>query len=246
MPIRLFNPYCLAFVFCTVATAAASAQKAAPVPADIPTVECKPPIAVGFRDLRIFQGTQPVLLAFHCGEPNTSQGTCHAGLLDPLKPELYQGDLIAPGQTQGRWTCAMVGGWFGYVPSDRLAPVPATPAITTRQWIGTWADSHPASTGNRLVLTRSAVGGGIVHVEGQAQYTNAAHNTSTGSVSEDAIAYGPYLHILDHAEQPGCVLDLKFDPATNTLRAVDNQQCGGFNVTFDGTYHRSHSLSGTP
>lgn len=228
-------------ILALAATAAitAPAQQNAPVPSDIPTVECKPPVATSFSALRVFQGTEPVLMAFHCGEPNASPGTCHAELLDPTKPDTYQGDLIAPGQAQGRWTCAMVGGWFGWIPSDRLAPVPATPAITTRQWLGTWVDSHPASKGNRLVLTRSAAGGGIVHVEGHAQHTNIAHNTNTGEVSGDALAYGPFLHILDKAEQPGCVLDLKLDPATDTLRAVDNQQCGGFNVTFDSIYHRA-------
>ena len=60
-------------------------------------------------------------------------------------------------------------------------------------------------------------------------------------VSGDAIALGPFLHILDHGEQPCCVLDLKYDVASRTFRAVDNQLCGGFNVTFDGVWHQTTS-----
>jgi hypothetical protein len=64
---------------------------------------------------------------------------------------------------------------------------------------------------------------------------------NTGEVSGDAVARGPFLHILDHGEQPDCVLDLKYDLAGKSFRAVDNQLCGGFNVTFDGIWHRANS-----
>ncbi len=213
----------------------------APLPPDVPAVECKPPAAFSFDSLRVFNGTAPVLMAFHCGEKGSEASACHTEYLDLAKPEEYQGDLIAPGATQGRWTCAMVGGWSGWIPTDRLASVPSTPAITTQQWLGTWVIGHLGMHGDRLILTRSAEGHGKIHVEGRAYYTNAAHNVSSGEVSGDAVAMGPFLHILDHGEQPDCVLDLKYDLASNSFRAVDNQLCGGFNVTFDGVWHRTTS-----
>ena len=172
----------------------------------------------------------------YCGERDAT--ACHTIMLDLAKPEQYQGDLIAPAGAQAFWTCALVGGWAGWVPGARLSPVPPTPAITTQQWLGTWSDSRVGAVGDRLVLTRSAKGHGIIHAEGQAQYTNAAHNTDTGEVSGDAIAMGPYLRIFDQGEQDGCVLDLTYDPANDSFRAVDNQQCGGHNVSFNGSYHR--------
>ena len=68
-----------------------------------------------------------------------------------------------------------------------------------------------------------------------------AHNTASGDVGGDALAMGPWLHILDTAQQPGCVLDLRYDLASKTSHAVDNQLCGGFDVTFDGVRHRTTS-----
>ncbi|RXH54080.1 hypothetical protein GRAN_5049 [Granulicella sibirica] len=194
-----------------------------------------------FDGLRVFSGTAPVLMTFHCGDKGSEAAACHAEYLDPARPDEYQGDLIAPGATQDRWTCAMVGGWSGWIPTDRLVPVPSTPAITTEQWLGTWVTGHARMHSDRLVVTRSAEGHGKIHVEGRAYYTNIAHNVHTGQVSGDAVAMGPFLHILDHGELPDCVLDLKYDLASKTFRAVDNQLCGGFNVTFDGTWHQANS-----
>ena len=233
------NPWLALFL---LAVPVAGAQnKNAPLPPDVPAVECKPRAAASFDGLRVFSGTAPVLMAFHCGDKGSEPAACHAEYLDLAKPEDYQGDLIAPGATQGRWTCAMVGGWSGWIPTDRLAPVPSTPAITTQQWLGTWIIGHVGTHGDRLILTRSAAGHGKIHVEGRAYYTNAAHNVDSGEVSGDAVAMGPFLHILDHGEQPDCILDLKYDVASGTIRAVDNQLCGGFNVTFDGVWHRTIS-----
>ena len=100
------------------ATVAAAENKDAPLPPDVPMVECKPPAAFDFSGLRVFNGTAPVLMAFHCGDKGSDAAACHAEYLDLAKLEIYQGDLIAPGTTQGRWTCAMVGGWSGWIPSD--------------------------------------------------------------------------------------------------------------------------------
>lgn len=233
----LKTTHLLALLF--LASIFAEAQnRNAPLPPDVPAVECKPPAASTFDSLRVLNGIAPVLMAFHCGEKGSETAACHTEYLDLAKPDDYQGDLIVPGARQGRWTCAMVGGWSGWVPTDRLAPVPSSPAITTQQWLGTWVNSHIGTHGDRLVLTRSAEGHGKIHVEGSASYTNVAHNVNTGKVSGDAVALGPFLHILDHGEQPDCVLDLKYDPASRTFRAVDNQLCGGFNVTFDGVWRR--------
>ncbi len=231
-----FSPWLALLLF--AASGAKAQSKNAPLPPDVPAVECKPPVAFDFNALRVFNGTAPILMNFHCGDKGGQADACHAEYLDLAKPEQYQGDLISPGITQGRWTCAMVGGWSGWIPTDRLAPVPSTPAITTQQWLGTWDSGPVGKHGDRLILTRSAEGHGKIHVEGRAHYTNIAHNVASGEVSGDAIALGPFLHILDHGEQPDCVLDLKYDLASGTFRAVDNELCGGFNVSFDGVWHR--------
>jgi hypothetical protein len=234
-----YSSWLVLFLF-TVPGAEAQ-NRDAPLPPDLPAIACKPPVVFNFEGLRVFSGTAPVLMAFHCREKGSDADACHAEYLDPAKPDDYQGDLLAPGVTKGHWTCAMVGGWSGWIPTDRLAPVPSIPSITTQQWLGTWTNGHVGTRGDRLVLTRSAEGHGKIHVEGRAYYTNIAHNVSSGEVSGDVVAKGPFLHILDHGEMPDCVLDLKYDLASGTFRAVDNQLCGGHNVTFDGVWRRTTS-----
>ena len=222
----------------------AAQDRIAPTRPPLPSVACKPPVAADFASLRVFNGTAPVPLAMYCGEQDAT--ACHIETLDLTKPDVYQGDLIAPAGPQGFWTCALVGGWAGWVPSARLSPVPSTPAITTQQWLGMWSDSRAGAAGDRLVITRSAKGHGIIHVEGHAQFTNAAHNTDTGQVSGDAIAMGPYLRIFDQGGMDGCVLDLTYNSSTDSFRAVDNQQCGGHNVSFNASYHRRISSKARP
>ncbi len=221
-----------------VVQAVAIGQNNAPTPRGAPTASCDPPVATSFAGLRVFSGTAPVTRVYFCGTDGQQPGVCLTQNLNPLTPEEYQGDLIAAGPVQGAWTCAMVGGWPGWVPTARLAPVPATPVVTTEQWLGTWANGHVGTSRDRIVLSRSAAGHGIVHAEGKAYYTNIAHNQATGDVSGDALAKGPFLHILDTGDQPGCALDLKYNLQSDTIRAVDNQHCGGFNVSFDGNWHR--------
>jgi hypothetical protein len=61
---------------------------------------------------------------------------------------------------------------------------------------------------------------------------------NSGRIGGDALAMGPFLHIVDRAVQAGCVLDLMYNPTNETFRAVDNKQCGGFNISFNGVWRR--------
>ncbi|MGO4211529.1 hypothetical protein AB4Y89_00195 [Terriglobus sp. 2YAB30_2] len=240
---RLFEFIRLFALLCLTSIVAAAQNNVAPSPPGAPTIPCDPSGAPDFASLRVFNGTAPVPRVYDCGSHGNSAGVCFTQLLDLARPEDYQGDLIAPGATQGAWTCAMVGGWSGWIPTNRLAPVPATPAITTQQWLGTWINTHVGTSRDRLVLTRSAAGQGRIHVAGKAYFTNAAHNVNFGGVSGEALAMGPFLHILDHGENDACVLDLKYNVSSDTFRAVDNQQCGGFNVSFNGVWRRASNRS---
>jgi hypothetical protein len=228
-------------LLCLASIVAAAQDKGSSSPPGAPKAACEPAAAADFHGLRVFHGTAPVPRVYDCGSDGNPTGVCFTQYLDLAKPEDYQGDLIAPGTTQGSWSCAMVGGWSGWIPTNRLAPVPATPAITTQRWLGTWVNTHVGASRDRLVLTRSAAGHGTIHVEGRAYFTNGAQNVNLGEVSGDALAMGPFLHILDHGENDACVLDLKYDLPSDTFRAVDNQRCGGFNVSFDGVWQRAIS-----
>jgi hypothetical protein len=75
-------------------------------------------------------------------------------------------------------------------------------------------------------------------VIGRASDPALANNVNYGRMGGDALAMGPFLYIVDQTVQAGCVLDLTYNPANETFRAVDNKQCGGFNVSFNGVWHR--------
>jgi hypothetical protein len=226
----------LALLFLAL-TFAAAQNKDAPFPPGAPAAPCEPHGSATFAGLGVFNGTAPVPLVSGCGHGRPT-GSCYTQYLSLTKPDEYQGDLIAPGATQGGWSCAMAGGMSGWLPNDRLAPVPATPAVSTQQWLGTWVNTHVGASHDRLILTRSPAGHGVVHVHGTAYYTNAAHNVNYGGVDGNALAMGPFLHIVDQTEPPVCILDLKYDIPSETFRAVDNQRCGGFNVSFNGVWRR--------
>jgi hypothetical protein len=217
---------------------AAGPENRSPLPTGAPIIACRPHGAANFDGLRTFDGSAPVPLVSDCGNHGATADSCYTQYLSLSKPDEYQGDLVAPDATLGAWTCAAVGGRSGWVPSDRLAPVPSTPAVTTRQWLGTWINTHMGAGRDRLILTRSPAGRGVVHVEGKAYYTNAAHSVNFGGMGGDALAMGPFLHTVDQTVQPGCILDLTYNTANETFRAIDNQQCGGFNVSFNGVWRR--------
>ena len=214
---------------------AAAQDDAHPLPPGAPTSPCNFHGARSLDHLRVFNGVAPVPYVFACGR-NRPAGVCLSRVFNPSAPGDYDNDVIGVDHAQGAWSCVAAAMDSGWVPTDRLSPLPATPAITTTEWLGTWV--LPGGGKDRLVLTRSKAGHGIVHVSGNAFHTNVAHNTNLGEVDADALAAGPFLHIVDGDDASACILDLKYNTADRTFRAVDNGYCGGFNVSFNGKWRR--------
>ena len=76
---------------------------------------------------------------------------------------------------------------------------------------------------------------GTLHVSGRAFWYGGNDNVHLGAIdAADTAPLGPILHAVDGT----CVLDLVLDPATHTLSANDNMNCGGMNVRFWGSWHR--------
>lgn len=203
------------------------------LPLGAPTSTCDFHGARALDHLRVFNGTAGVPYVYECGQ-NRPAGTCLSRILNPTKPLPYDNSVIGVDHTQGAWSCVSAGRDSGWVPTDRLSPLPATPAITTAEWLGTWFVVGGGT--DSLTLTRSKAGRGIIHVSGDASHTNAANNVNIGGVDADAVAAGPFLHIVDGEDDMACILDLKYNASDHSFRATDNGQCGGFNVSFDGDY----------
>src|SRR5450756_72502 len=108
--IRLLALLILALTF------AAAQNKDAPPSPGAPSALCHASGAPDFDGLRVFNGAAPVPMVSDCDGHGRSAGACFTQYLDLGNPGDYQGELIAPGATQGAWSCAMIGGWSGWVP----------------------------------------------------------------------------------------------------------------------------------
>ena len=180
---------------------------------------------------RILQGSGPVPYSLACGV--NGSGTC-------IPLTLVPGLVVIAGPEQGGWTCVSDGdATFGWVPTSRLAPVPSTPLIPLSQWIGWWHQGKPTpGVKNNLLLITSGKSKGTLHVSGRAYWYGLADNVHFGGVNGDAEPVGPYLHLVEGDDLNSCILDLKYDSATQTIAAHDNARCGGMNVRFSGVWTR--------
>ena len=140
------------------------------------------------------------------------------------------------GQEQNGWACVTGGdSTSGWVPVRNLSPVPATPQSLISEWLGWWRRGKDVKgvKNDRLLIT-SDPGSNVLHVSGRAYWYGLNDNVHLGSIQADATPVGVYLHAVEATG--GCVLDLKLDQTTHTLKGYDNEQCGGMNVRFSGTW----------
>lgn len=91
-------------------------------------------------------------------------------------------------------------------------------------WLGTWGDGD-----NRIVLTRS---GKQIRASGKAYWRANNPDANLGFFEGRTRPVGGVLTIRDEE----CVVTMK--PDHGDLEVDDNNKCGGFNVTFRGTYNR--------
>lgn len=177
------------------------------------------------------------------GAPNAAcdfKGTCIRNDIKPASTEPLSSKVIGVDHTEGSWSCVFADDVSGWVPSDRLSPLPDTPAISSTEWLGWWRSGKdvPGIHNDRLLITRSPGNARMLHVSGRAYWYGINHNVHFGQVDADALACGPLLHIVGSGDDSACILDLIYNPATRTFKALDNSQCGGMNVRFSGEWTR--------
>jgi hypothetical protein len=202
-----------------------------PIPG-APTVACEFPDIDADTPIRITTGDGRIPYQFACGH-NRPSGECAVNTLPP-------GLIVNLGAEQNTWACVTGGdSTSGWIPADRLSPVPATPDAGLTEWLGWWRSGREVRgvKNNRLLITRKA-GSNSLHISGRAYWYGPGDNVHFGEVQADATPVGLYLHAVQPFSSGGCVVDLKLDPATRTLQAYDNMQCGGMNVRFGGTWER--------
>lgn len=90
---------------------------------------------------------------------------------------------------------------------------------------------------DRLLITH-VPRSGTLSVSGRAYWYGLADNVHFGEIVAAARPAGPHLHLVEGDNFGSCVLDLRLDPSTHTLQALDNAACGGMNVRFSGHWYR--------
>ena len=203
-----------------------------PVPG-APTSKCEFSRIDASTPLRITAGEGPIPYQFACGH-NRPEGVCAIYRLQP-------GLIVSVGQEEQGWICVTGGdSTSGWIPADRLAPVPDSPHIPISTWVGWWRhrENAPGVKNDRLLITREP-GGNHLHLSGRAYWYGLNDSVHFGEVQAEAVPIGIYLHAVEPSSYgAGCVVDLKYDPKADTLNSYDNMMCGGANVRFGGTWYR--------
>lgn len=209
-------------------------------PAGAPTSACEVLPQRDASKLLVITGDAPVTYVFACGH-NRPEGTCAVMTMKPGGKDLPATmRFMTAGLQQNGWACvAPTDSTSGWIRSERLAPLPATPAITTADWLGWWREGKdsPGIKNDRLLITRSKTPK-TLHVSGSAYWYGIVNNVHVGGVNADASAFGDTLHVVEGDDAISCVVDLVYHPATHTFTASDNMNCGGMNVRFLGEWQR--------
>ena len=111
----------------------------APIPPDTPSEKCEAVPARTLDGLRILAGTDPVPFVFSCPAIPAAAATCRSAPGRQTDSRASSSRSI----TQGAWSCIFADSVSGWVPSNRLGPMPDTPAIPAADWLGWWRNGPP-------------------------------------------------------------------------------------------------------
>lgn len=203
-------------------------------PAGAPTATCTVPPMRDASRLLVVKGDAPVTFVFACGS-NRPAGECVAMTEKPGSKNLPNTARFMPsGQEQGGWSCVQSDSVAGWMPTDRLAALPASPAVPSAAWLGWWRQGKDVAgvKSDRLLITRSSTTPRTLHVSGRAYWYGLNNNIHFGAVQGDASAYGDTLLVVDGDGPSACTVVLVYQAASHTFLADDNMNCGGMNVRF--------------
>lgn len=144
---------------------------------------------------------------------------------------LIAGDQVLVSRRYGAWICA----WYqpqrgsetvGWLPADSLviSEQAAQPAL--EKWIGRW------NYYDQTLNIRRGSKRGFLSVKGDAVWRGMGDNVNVGSVKAVALPQGNELILIEEE----CRVTLK--SVGDYIIAMDNSECGGMNVRFNGVYRK--------
>lgn len=165
------------------------------------------------------------------------------------KAYVVDGDLLIVGKSLRDFVCATyIGskgfGHSGWLPKNAVATIAPQDSIAREKWIGRWQAPEqtiairPGTTAGTLVLSGEATYGARDPDRVQRGAVNVGEFEVTAHIPGDAFAFTP-------SDGKAVPYDPRSDDCGMRLRlqgeyliAMDNQKCGGLNVTFSGVYRR--------
>lgn len=154
---------------------------------------------------------------------------------------LIAGDQVVVNRTSGGFACAS---YLNRKGSDVALWLPLQALRKSNDqpdWQGNWRNAE----GN-AILDIKEIKGGDIAVNGSASYNNG-QSVNTGEFNVFGEAREPTLTFAYDGEKQGRIEDISSGDGTCTVRmaqlgpyiaVVDNNACGGLNVTFTGLYFR--------
>ncbi len=165
------------------------------------------------------------------------------------KAYVVDGDLLIVGKSLKNFVCATYFnakgfGRSGWLPKSAVTTIPPQASIGREKWIGNWQAQEqtiaikPGPTAGTLSLSGEATYGARDPERVKRGAVNVGEFEATARIPGDAFAFTP-------SDGKAAPYDPKVDDCGVRLRlhgdyliAMDNQKCGGMNVTFSGIYRK--------
>lgn len=165
------------------------------------------------------------------------------------KAYLVTGDLVIVGKSLRDFVCATFisakgFGQSGWLPKNALSTIAPQASIGREKWIGNWQAPEktitiePGATAGTLAISGEATYGARDPERVKRGAVNVGEFEVTARIPGEAFAFTP-------SDGKATPYDPKADDCGVRLRlqgdyliAMDNQKCGGMNVTFSGIYRK--------
>ena len=166
------------------------------------------------------------------------------------KTYVVDGDLLILGKRLRDFVCATyIGGkgfgHSGWLPANAVATIAPQASIAREKWIGRWQAPEqtitirPGPAAETLTLAGQATYGGRDPERVKRGAVNIGEFEVTARIPGDALAFTPSggKAVPYDPKSDDCGIRLRLQG--EYLIAMDNQKCGGMNVTFSGIYRKA-------